>query len=226
MKNFSNKRAETLLEVIIALFIVGMGVTTSSMILNRALNVTASNQLWVQAAFFAKEGVEAVRNIRDTNWIKFAPEDCWKTRETGNVCDPATSPMMADSANDENYYAIFFDYIDFTWNLEGPITSTNEFTNGAILSRLPNNYSIHEKLLSPSAAPPDSQRPIYIEDVSGADNTNFYRQIKIEHAMLNVDNDSSTTSEEVLIVTSTVKWPYRNKVNTYGLTTILTNYRQ
>ena len=218
--NYMNKRAETLLEVVMALFIVGVGVTTSSAVLNRTLNVTASNQLWLQAAFFAKEGLESVRNIRDTNWIKFAPEECWKATETANLCDPATSPMMADSSSPDNYYTIFFDYVDFTPQLNGPIVTANEFTNSAILSRLPNVYSIHKKFLNPST----EENPVFGEDVSGSENTMFYRQIRIQFDEIDLDGDG--IYEEVLEVTSSVKWPYRNKVNTYTISSVLYDFKE
>ncbi|MBT6068844.1 hypothetical protein HOG48_03740 [Candidatus Peregrinibacteria bacterium] len=221
LEYFKQKRAETILEVVIALFIIAIGVTTSSVVLNRAMNVTASNQLWEQAVFFAKEGLEATRNVRDTNWMKFADEECWKTIETSDVCDSLNSPMMAEVGSGESYYSVFFDHVDFTWSLEGPILAINEFSDAAVLMRLPNEYSIHQRFLEA-----DEGKPVFIGESFEAENTNFYRQIRIEALELDVDGDSSTDPEEVLVVTSTMKWPYRKKVNTYSVTTLLTNFRK
>ena len=218
---FKNKRAETILEVTIALFIIGVGVTVSSMVMHRTLNITAGNKLWMQGMFFAKEGLEGVRNIRDTNWIKFSDPDCWKTIDTGNVCDPtnAMAPL-----NTTRYYSIFFDHADFTWELADQMeagASNPLFDPPTISARLANEYSIHEKFLGPS-----NTKPIYIADTIGAGNTYFYRRIKIQSVEADLDGDSATPDEEILIVTSQVKWPYKNKVKKYSVSTILTNYKE
>jgi len=223
-KHITNKKAETILEVTIALFIIGVGVTVSSMVMHRTLNITAQNKLWMQAIFLANEGLEGVKNIRDTNWLRYPEDGCWKTIETGNSCSAATSPMMADTTNSLWYYSIFFDHIDFTWELADQMNSGASnplFDSNAIRSRLPNEYSIHEKFLGPS-----DTKPIYIAEATGADNTYFYRRIKIQSMMADLDGDSNTLNDEILVVTSQVKWPYKNKVNEYSVSTMLTNYKE
>ncbi|MDP4008566.1 MAG: hypothetical protein Q8P68_05240 [Candidatus Peregrinibacteria bacterium] len=211
---FTNKRAETILEVTIALFIIGVGITVSSMVLNRSLNVTAQNKLWLEGVYFAKEGLEGVRNLSDTNLLRYSDPGCWKTIETADVCDPTTpngSPMMANS-EETNFYSMFFDYVDFTWSLV-EANSANDWEDNAIIARLPNEYSIFKKYLGPSET-----LPIYIGQTTGAENTFFYRRIHVESITLDVDQDDS---DEVLMVTSEVKWPYRNKVFHYETSTEL-----
>lgn len=216
LKNFTNRRAETILEVTIALFIIGVGITVSSMVLNRILNVTAQNKLLLQATFLAKEGIEGVQNLRDTNSLRYADLGCWKTIETANVCisaGPSPSPMMDDPSTGAKFYSIFFDHLDFTWSLENQMDTNGSdflFSDNAVRSRLPNIYSVHEKFLGANET-----KPIYIEEVSGADNTFFYRRIRTQSIALDNDADSSTLPEEVMLVTSEVKWPYRNKVGHY-----------
>jgi len=59
----------TLLEVIIATFILLIAVVGSYLAFSRILMVTSSISDRFVAAYLAQEGVEVVRNIRDTNWI-------------------------------------------------------------------------------------------------------------------------------------------------------------
>ncbi len=51
-------------------------------------------QLRVQAINIAREGIEAVENIRDTNWLKFSSdiENCWKTFNYDHSCIGNTTP--------------------------------------------------------------------------------------------------------------------------------------
>lgn len=212
---FTNKRAETILEVTIALFIIGVGITVSSMVLNRSLNITAQNKLWLEGVHFAKEGLEGVRNIRDTNLLRYSDPDCWKTIETADICDPnpvTGSPMMAKSG-ETKFYSMFFDHVDFTWSLENQKNYAQSdflFKNPAILTRLPNEYSIFKKYLGPNET-----LPIYIGQTTGAENTFFYRRIRIQSVISAFDVDQDGNDDEILMVTSEVKWPYRNKVFHY-----------
>lgn len=64
----------TLVEVLIAAFIIASGVVASYMVAQNIFAQTfdASNRL--VAAYLAKEGAEIARNIRDTGWIE---GDAW-----------------------------------------------------------------------------------------------------------------------------------------------------
>ncbi|MCK5612996.1 prepilin-type N-terminal cleavage/methylation domain-containing protein [Candidatus Pacearchaeota archaeon] len=74
-----NKRGETILETIIAMVILAVGVTTAGAIIGYSLRNMNGSKNRIIAINIAREGVEAVRNIRDTNWLKYNSRRrvCW-----------------------------------------------------------------------------------------------------------------------------------------------------
>ena len=92
MKKIKNINGESLLEVIIAFIVFAMGLTISGMILGSALRNMQNAKNRVVAVNIAREGIEAVRNIRDTNWLKFHSKRraCWNQtpeRDPNTQCD-------------------------------------------------------------------------------------------------------------------------------------------
>ncbi len=79
MKLFRNNRGETIAETIIALSILAVGITIASSISASSLRNISSSKNRVIAVNIAREGIEAVRNIRDTNWLKYGNKkrQCW-----------------------------------------------------------------------------------------------------------------------------------------------------
>jgi prepilin-type N-terminal cleavage/methylation domain-containing protein len=65
-----NKKGFTLLEMIIAVTVILIGlIPIMSLMYNSSFGVRLSLSR-LQAAYLAQEGLEIVRNIRDSNWIK------------------------------------------------------------------------------------------------------------------------------------------------------------
>jgi hypothetical protein len=81
-------KGEALLETIIAFIVLAVGVTIAGMILASSLRNMQNAKNRVIAVNLAREGIEAVRNIRDTNWLKFHSKRraCWN-----NAPDPLPS---------------------------------------------------------------------------------------------------------------------------------------
>jgi prepilin-type N-terminal cleavage/methylation domain-containing protein len=65
-----NQRAFTLLEVIVAIFVVSVGVGGVFAFLQNTVLLGPSLDNQLIASYLAQEGVEIVRNIRDTNYIR------------------------------------------------------------------------------------------------------------------------------------------------------------
>lgn len=59
----------TIIEVVIAIFLITVGIGSSVALINRnnSFNQTLSSRL--VAVYLSQEGIEIVRNIRDTNWL-------------------------------------------------------------------------------------------------------------------------------------------------------------
>ena len=60
----------TLLEVMAAVFVITVGVIGALSALQRATSATFASSSRLEAIYLAQEGIEIVRNIRDTNWLK------------------------------------------------------------------------------------------------------------------------------------------------------------
>lgn len=74
-KGNHNISGQTLIETLAALFILVMGVTAASGLAIYAFNSSTSITKQIIATGLAREGIEAVKNMRDTNWLKQSPID-------------------------------------------------------------------------------------------------------------------------------------------------------
>jgi len=70
MNNLPNNKGFTLLEMMIASALVIMGVVGAFGVLQKAISTTAVNITRLKAAYLAQEGIEIIRNIRDSNWLE------------------------------------------------------------------------------------------------------------------------------------------------------------
>ena len=64
-----NKKGFTILELLGAILVISIGVLTAYGVVQRIITYTIDSSDRIVAAYLVKEGVEIVRNIRDTNWI-------------------------------------------------------------------------------------------------------------------------------------------------------------
>ncbi len=64
------RRGFTIIEVMVALFIVAVGIVGVSGILSQTLAGAGLVSSKLTASYLAQEGVEIVRNIRDGNWLE------------------------------------------------------------------------------------------------------------------------------------------------------------
>jgi len=64
-----NNKSFTILEVILAIFILTVAVFASFSLIQQTVVGVSLNQSKLIAYYLAQEGVEIVRNIRDTNWL-------------------------------------------------------------------------------------------------------------------------------------------------------------
>lgn len=60
----------TLIEVILAIFVLTVAVASSFILISQTLTSASLAQSNLIAAYLAQEGIEIVKSIRDTNWLK------------------------------------------------------------------------------------------------------------------------------------------------------------
>ena len=84
--------AETIIEVIIAIFVVALGSASATTIVVDAIRSNGLSRDNLIAMNLAVEGVEAVRNIRDSNLLKFNYDraHCWNMKPDETTCIPGS----------------------------------------------------------------------------------------------------------------------------------------
>ena len=65
-----NNKGLTLIELVIAIFVISIGVVGTFGVLQKIVVSTSLSSSKLVAAYLAQEGIEIVRNIRDTNWVE------------------------------------------------------------------------------------------------------------------------------------------------------------
>ncbi len=88
-----HRKGETILETLIAMGVLLIGIMMASTIMSTSIRNINSSKNRVVAVNIAKEGLEAIRNIRDTNWLKFNSKkrECWNHDPKTDSCDGVNS---------------------------------------------------------------------------------------------------------------------------------------
>ncbi|PIZ75282.1 hypothetical protein COY05_04060 [Candidatus Peregrinibacteria bacterium CG_4_10_14_0_2_um_filter_38_24] len=68
-KKISGKKGFTLTEVLVGISILTVAIVSATNLLVTIVQSNKNNVKTLQAYYYAQEGIEAVRNIRDTNWL-------------------------------------------------------------------------------------------------------------------------------------------------------------
>ena len=66
----NNQRGFTLIEVIIAIVVLTIGVLGAYALVSRVINATSLSVSQLTASYLGQEGLELVRNARDTNFLR------------------------------------------------------------------------------------------------------------------------------------------------------------
>lgn len=226
MKNFwkkwsKRKPAESLVEVVIALFVVATGSAAATTLIVSAIQANSFSKDNLIALNLAVEGVEGVRAIRDTNWIRFGfnKEDCWNIDPDPFVNHTCTPPY-AGKLIPAGTYSADLNIADVSWFLR-PVGAALDLNS-------PGQPENDQYLLSffdvdnPGGNEPDMYVPQAFLDLIGiADSgqSKFYRMVEITYP----DTGDPETAE-IMDVVVTVQW-IQNGVHQVQLSTSLSNYQ-
>lgn len=117
---YKNHKGFTLLEITVVIYIISLGLIGIMSLVNQNIQVSYINKNELIASQLAQEGLELVRNIRDSNWLK---EYNWKN---GNGTDNKTDIVQSDGSY--NYT------IDYLGNINESINSIDNarlYINGS-----------------------------------------------------------------------------------------------
>lgn len=94
-KTRHHRKGEAIIETVIAMGILAIGITIAGEIMGTSLRNVNSSKNRVIAVNIAKEGLEAIRNIRDTNWLRYSGKkrECWNHQPTQYINDSCPDPM-------------------------------------------------------------------------------------------------------------------------------------
>lgn len=82
------QRGNSIIEVIVVITILTIGIVGTYNIINNGQKLSSTAENRIKAINIAREWLEAVENIRDTNWIKFSSDydNCWKVKDYNINC--------------------------------------------------------------------------------------------------------------------------------------------
>lgn len=212
LRRLRSHAAETLAEVIIAITVITLGTGSAIILVNTSVNATGAGENRLIAYNLAREGVEAVRNIRDTNLLRFPGEadDCW---DTYNLTDPQYCSIgnnklgSASPGQNITVSPVLTGTADlFSWNVTPTPASTQLYTvdvNGAYSASDPTTlggtFYTHDSA-SPAVASP------------------FSRVINI------VKTTGSGPAPDEMIVAATVTWEEKGQPQNIQFVDRLINY--
>jgi len=75
LKPKNKKNAFTLLELIVSIFVISVGILGAYILYSQIISFSEVSKARLTAAYLAQEGIEIVRNIRDTNWLNDRDQD-------------------------------------------------------------------------------------------------------------------------------------------------------
>lgn len=201
-----NHRGESLIETIISIVLITLAVTAAITLIVTTMRASEASKERIIAINLAREGIEAVRAIRDTNWLVYSSRRriCWNT--VGECNDNTPKDGITDSPINVGYYRVGLSS-GFSWELEYyPGALESEWRDDYQLY-LENNFYTHR-----------------VTDLAGNPNvkSNFARRIYVTY--LDDDGNPGNAGDNRMEVTSEVRFVESGREHVINLVTHLSDY--
>jgi type II secretory pathway pseudopilin PulG len=188
--NQSRQNGQTLIETLVAVFIMVMGITAALGLANYSLNASTNIRKQIIAMGLAREGMEAVKNMRDTNWlVGQLNNDCYSFQNNPNCYRDWLNPtggfnIQAINPNRPDFDVSFDASTSRFWT----ITNLNAGSN--------NNYRLNHF--------PAAGANGFYSSVGGGNLSDYYRQVIIDNTTTTAPFDRDIGPR--LLVRSRVWW--------------------
>lgn len=204
-KNKINKKALTIIEIIIVIFIFSLWLSSVFMIISSTSGVNSYNKDFIIASNLAREQVELIRNIRDTNYKKF---------QKWNMLRPGWT----------SYNTVFKDW--YFYKIENDFSSLASFhiksSTWTIIPDFKNKLKINDSSLDDYRLCLDSYNSyIYCNWDSSLKKTQFYKYIEIKK----ITKPDWTEIEDSYKINSVVYWNKKG-IHKVEIPTILADYKR
>ncbi|MFO0781003.1 MAG: hypothetical protein U0519_03945 [Candidatus Gracilibacteria bacterium] len=230
---FGVKKCESLVEVIMAIFVVAMGSGVATSLIVSALQSNAFSRDNLIALNLAVEGVEAMREIRDANWLRFSYDKttCWNMRpEVVDCLDIAAKPIAQANGFSTGGYTVDLNLTPnkYAWNLPAApfATKLNLDSSGN------DDYQLYYYDLDTTKDSDGDTKPANDHDLMASQSislptgvaqtgaSRFYRMVTVDYI------PGGVTTDQEMNVTSTVQWRTQGVKHEVVLSTKLTNYQK
>ena len=224
---FKNKRGETLIEVIVAVGVLAIGAITATSLMISTLRGTSVSKNYLVAVNLAREGIEAVRSIRDTNWLRFAYDtnNCWDVKSDEEVVAANGNCIAATKFNTivaPEYYRV---NMTPQSTAQSPEKAPFKFFLEAATSKfipLIDGGARKFYLIEPDVNNSNIYRHTDNIGEYASSGTSFYRAIIFENIS---DTAAPGTPAEKLKVVSAVQWLEQGEMKEMLTETVLKNYQ-
>ena len=192
------------------------------------MRTVAANRNDLIAAALAEEGIEVVRNIRDSNLLKFAPKarDCWYTKPSHADLETCDSPenKIAEFADGGNYYLLALNPDTLQWDFSPAVGNLADANNDDYLLR--SDIATVENPECGSGVDPaicSVHTGLYFAPSPGFESRGgispFFRKVEVYY----VDVDGDGTKDPAAQVFSIVQYRAASGVREISRSIILTN---
>ncbi|MDD3793757.1 MAG: prepilin-type N-terminal cleavage/methylation domain-containing protein [Candidatus Gracilibacteria bacterium] len=198
-----NKKAFSMIEILVGILIFTMGVVSVYSMIITTLSLNDYNKNYIIAANLAREQLELVRNIRDSNYKKI---------QVYNQINPLND-IHTNVFQIGKYYKIENDFDTTSFPIS--VTEITDFGEGeSMLNTKMNNYAL---CLTP-------QNNYTFDCSSSNKKTSFYRYIKIDKIEYK-DSSGVKVINEGFKVTSKVIW-YVRGYHEFEVNSIFTDFKR
>lgn len=232
------RRSETLLEVLLAIVVLIIGSATATSLILSAMKANAFNKDSLVALNLAQEGIEYMRNLRDTNWIRFSADrqGCWNSRPGVATCTVANLMIDTNAGSGYSLGDALSARHATKLDLSDGITAADENYRLKYFDLNTGVDSDGEDKDDSGGKAKEADDYDFIGSFYGAeasvDDTKFFRRIGVEYYTIGAGPGWALTGPGVLpqnadmmMVSSTVVWLDANVVHQINLKSALTRYK-